>query len=135
MSLDFRLDKIKDYEDLCWTENSNGKYELAWKTDKLIWATMSVSMGEITEKNWREFYLRMLLDPYSPVNIYKDTGKTAVPEWHRIKIEDVFNHIGLTTNVTEKSRPKYLRELYQREERLHGKSFKQTEEGEGQDEV
>lgn len=141
MSLDWNLSEIKNYKEACWIPNGETYKDeetgeeketkhLAWQTDALIWASMSIGMGSITKKNWREFYLRMLLDPYSKVNVYKDTGKTAVPEWHRIKIEDVFNHIGLRTNASSKTRAQYLKQLYEREEDGHRSTFRRIEEAE-----
>ena len=141
MSLDWNVGDIQNQKELCWVPTGRTKKDektgeekeivcLSWQTDSLIWASMSIGMGSITRTNWREFYLRMLLDPYSKVNVYKDTGKTAVPEWHRIKIEDVFNHIGLHTNASSKTRAQYLKQLYEREEDGHRSTFRRIEEAE-----
>ena len=120
MSLDWRVDKIEGYKHVCWTGTGKfyeekGKQKehttLKPETEALVWPTLSVSMHSITKKNWREFYLRMLLNPY------------LISKTRHVKPEDVYRHIGLTTNVTYKSRAKYLRDLYDRENRLHAMTF------------
>ena len=71
MSLNWDLNKIRD--EVCWrkcTETWPDKWDCSDKqraagtefmhpgTNSLIWATMSVGLNSITEKNCREFYAR-----------------------------------------------------------------------------
>jgi hypothetical protein len=67
-------------------------------TNSLIWATMSVGIGEITEKNWKEFFVRLkaVEGVYGPLLYNGETNKSLLTE------KEVFNHIGLSTNVFPK---------------------------------
>lgn len=67
-------------------------------TDSLIWATMIVGIGQITEKTVDEFARR--LAAYQAID-----GGMILREGGRIHItrEDVERHIGLRTNVTKES--------------------------------
>jgi hypothetical protein len=78
-------------------------------THALIFVTMSVDIGHITEKNYLEFYTRakfaaalfgsslMKADEHGG---YKERG---------ITIEDVRAHIGLGTNVINKTRAYFVK--------------------------
>ena len=136
MSLDWNIGDIQDQEELCWVptgrtkkdENTGEENEtvcLSWQTDSLIWASMSIGMGSITKTNWREFYLRMLLDPFSRVHREAHIGKGDV-----IGPQDVYNHIGLRTNASSKTRAQYLKQLYEREEDGYRSTFRRLEEAE-----
>ena len=101
MSLDWRVDKIEGYKHVCWTGTGKfyeekGKQKehttLKPETEALVWATLSVSMHSITKKNWREFYLRMLLNPYlmsktRHVNRKMSTGTLVLRQMLLIKVE------------------------------------------------
>ena len=64
-------------------------------TQSIIFTTMSVGLGEITEKNWMEFYARM--------NIIERLGNyTPIPP------ERVKEHIGLRTNVNNETRKQWI---------------------------
>src|SRR5581483_2508285 len=98
MSLTWNIEKVKDYDTVCWIEG-----ELNPITNTLIWATMSVKLGEITEKNAAEFYARLAITE-------KITGPSVVKdgEPYYITPEDVEAHIGLYCNVINESRTKFL---------------------------
>lgn len=68
-------------------------------THVLIWATMSVDMGKITEDNWQEFWLRLHLAEKTAGPFVQDRGSDG--KWHprAIKPEEVKAHIGLSCNV------------------------------------
>jgi len=100
MSLDWYVADVDNYKERCWVECDGDKY-LSPVTDTLIWAAMRIGMNGITEKNWKEFYARMLLDPRSR----REDGYLF------IKPEDVKAHIGLSTNVSSVSRTKWFKAL------------------------
>ena len=100
MSLDWYVADVDNYKERCWVEYDGDKY-LSPVTDTLIWAAMRIGMNGITEKNWNEFYARMLLDPRSR----REDGYLF------IKPEDVKAHIGLSTNVSPVSRTKWFKAL------------------------
>ena len=69
-------------------------------TNVLIWATMSVGMGSITEANYGEFWARInmmerLTGPF--LSKPTDNGKSWEPR--HITLEEVKAHTGLGTNV------------------------------------
>ena len=78
MSLDWNAEGVKDHDKL------NHKI-----TEGLVWATMAVDIGRITETNTKEFYKRLKM---WGVAIQSDMG---------IKYSDVVDHIGLYTNVSK----------------------------------
>jgi hypothetical protein len=95
MSLDFRLGEIENWKEL-WPDGSPNP---APKTHAIIFATMAAGMGEITEKNYIEFYLRV-------------SASDAMSPWPKaepITLEDVRRHIGLRTNVTTETASKWFK--------------------------
>lgn len=71
-------------------------------TESIIFATIPVQIGAITEENWIEFYVR-----------YKThCGMRGYGEALFFTPEDVRKHIGLTTNVfPEASREEWLKNI------------------------
>lgn len=119
MSLNWNVTKIKNHEKLCWVrDNSVPETEWTdkkgWKmnpiTDVLIWITIAVDMGEITEKNAKEFYWRLrfreMFLNYKTLNATNKQGK--VVRNFNPTLSDIRQHIGLCTNVSTKSRAQFL---------------------------
>jgi hypothetical protein len=108
MSLDYELGQIENYKEVCYT-GEPGERKMSPVTHALIFITMSVDIGRITEKNYLEFYTRakfaaalfgsslMKADEHGG---YKERG---------ITIEDVRAHIGLHTNVADKTRAYFVK--------------------------
>jgi hypothetical protein len=71
-------------------------------TQSIIFTTMSVGLGEITEKNWLEFYARMNI-------IERLGGYTPIPP------ERVKEHIGLSTNVSNETRNQWMKRWFEYE--------------------
>ena len=61
MSLNWSVLKIEDYEELMLKgTDKDGEYEhVNPVTDGIVWMTLIVDIGRITEENWKEFYLRV----------------------------------------------------------------------------
>ena len=94
MSLNFDLSKIENRQSVCFDEDGY----MRPVTEAIIWTTMAVGMGNITEKNWTEFWARY------EVMRRVDGTKTF------FQASDVKNHIGLHTNVfPEESRTKWMK--------------------------
>lgn len=108
MSLDCDLTKIKDYETLCWRQPEPGEIEANDHTmfgrmvtedgriqnpvtHALIFGCMSIGIGEITEQNYEEWFIR-----------YRSLSFLYPDHPDPITLEDVKAHIGLTTNVFPK---------------------------------
>lgn len=100
MALHWDISNVKDYNLLhntapegCDLPHPKGSIEdfvgdVEWDiTNTLIWATISVDMGKITEKNYEEFYRRLRM-----VGIVYGSP-------YQITLSDVKRRIGLSTNV------------------------------------
>jgi hypothetical protein len=100
MSLDWNLTKINNNIEVCWEKNEDGTDKLNPVTESLIWLTMGIGMGSITEENQSDFYCRVAMYEKlfgTMLSYWKDSKKVSVP----ITPEDIHNHIGLTTNVSK----------------------------------
>lgn len=115
MSLDWSIERIKNFQALCWIPDGDGTASLNATTNSLIWATMSVGINEITEKNYNEFYLRF--------KIFAKTRDSGAVLWgavegeqeqgkHEINLIDIYQHIGLSTNASSKSRTQFMKDLF-----------------------
>jgi hypothetical protein len=130
MSLNFDLSKITDYRNACHETFTGSQEEMEermghprffggnWSyegsdrsrivrlhpvTEALVFSTMSVMMGSITEKNWREFYSRVAMKEAAlGASLINGDGSPAY-----ITPEQVRAHIGLTTNVRTESAGKF----------------------------
>ena len=84
-------------------------------TNALIWACMAVDMGSITQKNYPEFWLRCAMDD-------GDSGSGRILEGegrHRsVTLEEVREHIGLSTNVSTQSKTYFYNKLLKRAQRF-----------------
>ena len=108
MSLDWRLpdDESKGQPGCFWKEtgenDSDGKplYRLHAHTEYLIWSTMAIDMGEITEDTWEEFYSRMhRLELVRGPNVFRyNEDNTRTVFWTTPAV--VRAHMGLNTNVS-----------------------------------
>jgi hypothetical protein len=80
MPLTYDLTKIADYKTKCWLPDGG----INPVTERLIFLTMAVDIGEIKDSNWREFATRMFM-----LGLL-DQETTAA---------DVRDHVGLRCNV------------------------------------
>ena len=108
MSLNWDLTNIKNAKELCWVESDEeGKVELNPITDALIWATMFVGIGRITEKTVDEFTMRLMeWEKLMGGILLNPEGKSCMPNYM-----DVLFHVGLSTNVTEMKPAKWKNKL------------------------
>lgn len=105
MSLDINYKGVPDWEETCIQTDDEGKQRLHPITQLIGFHTMYISLSEITEKNWQDFYAR--------VSTWEDiTGPQLTltnGDEYNLKPEDIYNHIGLSTNVYEnKSKARFL---------------------------
>jgi len=102
MSLDYNLSKIDNWESLCKTEDGG----LSSQTEGLIWATLVVDMGAITEKNWTKFANRIKAHE----SLYG--GDKLIPRNENVSLDYIVQrHIGLTTNVATTTAAAYKKKL------------------------
>jgi len=113
MSLDWDVSRVKNCEEVCYRPSSEtpDEFLLNVVTDTLIWHTMYVGLGRITEKNVMEFFTRcdMWADVVGAPIIKPNNGTM---EHIRLTYQDIINHIGLSTNVGNESKTKFLNRIY-----------------------
>ena len=99
MSLDWSISNIRDWEEIRMDVEVEGD-----KTHQMIWMTMVIQMGSITEANWKDFYTRCaMIDILDNNDIY-------------LSPEDVHRRIGLKTNVyPTEGRVKWMNRIARRE--------------------
>lgn len=108
MSLNWNLGRIKDWETVCQVvadtdDRMNGVKAgdelLAPVTRSLIWATMAVDLGSITEANAGEFFARLrTIEATGDAFLRRAERQDDPANW--ITLAEVRAHIGLSTNVT-----------------------------------
>ena len=114
MSLDFDISEVKDYEEIkvCheWADENTTEQQIreSWKTQAIVFLTMAIGMGSITESNHREFATRIIM--WEDVNSsYLRLGGEA----YRLTYQDIHRRIGLFTNVTEKTKAQFAKTIAQ----------------------
>jgi hypothetical protein len=131
MSLDWDLTAISNHKKL-WMEagkDEGGKqeYKLRPVTETLIWVCLAIDIGEITENNWEEWFLRARVWERA-MGVMRHDGKEDFP----ITPEEVKAHIGLKTNVFPKTTAaafaKKLVAVLEREGRNELYKFKREQE-------
>lgn len=98
MALNFECGGIKDWKTVCLTED--GK---KWtpKTEWIVFLTMFVGMGVITEKNYTEFYKRARI--WSKVIGREDD----------LTLSDIEAHIGLWTNASSMTKTQFKNKCFE----------------------
>jgi len=83
-------------------------------TNALIWGCMMIEMGRITEKNYAEFWLRLSMDDgvSGSGRIYEGKGG-----YRSVTLEEVRQHIGLSTNVSTGTKTQFYNKLLKRAQR------------------
>ena len=112
MSLNSNIGDVEDWENYCFEPDPENpeKERMTPLTNQLINMTMAVGMHEITKKNYREFYTRMLLLGLDKSLYTLDEDGNQVG----IQLEDVKRHIGLGTNASSIRLDKLLKNIYLR---------------------
>jgi hypothetical protein len=131
MSLDWQIGDIKDWKAVCKQQDGT----LSPITHGLIWMTMLVDLGGITEKNfeewlWRlEFYHRIEEDFQGDYDVLveDDVGKRWVSK--PFTAEDIRRHIGLRTNVLDTTRAAFVKKLVDKLKRDVYQKVQQTMKG------
>ena len=103
MSLSIDVAKVYDWKNYCYIkvqdETTGEEYdEYNPATKYLAWGSMGIGIGEITQLNYKEVYLRHLFM----------TKLSAYSNEMLITLEDVRKNIGLKTNVAHESKAKWL---------------------------
>jgi hypothetical protein len=114
MSLNWDVTEIRNQEVVTTLITEDGTRKWHPVTEALVWACMAVDIGRITEKNWQEFYTRVnmyesILGPF--LNRYnKETKEHKEVAFTPL---EVYSHIGLRTNVSDKTTAQFLKKLHE----------------------
>lgn len=93
MSLDWDVSKVN--KSVCFIGEGEER-QLSGVTAGIIYATIPVGIGEITDKNKFEFACRLeIIQDISGPYLVDGKGKPV-----RITVEDVYRHVGLRTNAS-----------------------------------
>ena len=111
MSLNWQIDGIIDYETKCWIEEEDGGKRLNPVTETLIFGTMFVGLGSITNTNVDEFAARFrIMEKIHGAMLFKwEDGERK--DWF-LSDEDFIAHIGLAVNVTNETRAKWSSRIF-----------------------
>lgn len=109
MSLRWDVANVHNSEEVCFTDWDHEKQtgNLRPVTETLIFYTMTVKLGSITQKNWKEFFtrVRMYENCFGPV-LYKIVGDEKIDT--PISAADVRGHIGLHCNVIDETQHRFI---------------------------
>lgn len=109
MSLDFDVSQVKDHAKVTtspYVVNDKKKWHPV--TNALIWKSMDVDLGSITEKNVDEWWFRIrMLQLFDGAEIgFNDDTEAFLTK------DDIKMHIGLHTNVVTKSRFAWMQRVF-----------------------
>lgn len=91
--------------------------------DCLIWATMTVGLGEITEKNAHEFFSRIALYEKAQ-GPFRTSGKGGV----YFTPQEIKRWIGLKTNVSPMTKNQFLKRFEFELNQLEKRYFRECDE-------
>jgi len=99
MSLDWDISNCKNYEEITMNQEVEGD-----KTEQIVWSSLVIKLGDITEDNWYEWYARYAI--WNRVLCFDNDMEPA--DFHR--------RIGMTTNVfPAESRSKWLNSVIKKQ--------------------
>jgi hypothetical protein len=124
MALTWDITRIKDHKAVCYRDaldddgkpekdaDGNQLFQLQPLTEALIWATITVDLGEITEDNYREFAWRLRLYTATTGNalMFKTDAEGNRTGYDPTE-DEVKAHIGLKCNVCDLTTAKYMAKL------------------------
>ena len=106
MSLSVNVEKVYDWKNYCYVkvqdEKTGEEYdEYHPATKYLAWGSMAIGIGEITQINYKDVYLRHLfMNKLSTIS-------NVMP----VTLDDVRKNIGLKTNVASETKSKWLNRI------------------------
>ena len=113
MSLNWNIKNINDYKYVCYYTKDDGTQILHPTTDAIIWLTLIIGIGTITEKNVDTFYSRVrAYELMRGAMLYDNMSR---PDY--IEYVDIVAHIGLVTNSSKMTDAQFRRHLMHMHER------------------
>tara|TARA_R100001594_G_scaffold87967_1_gene122293 strand:+ start:861 stop:1238 length:378 start_codon:yes stop_codon:yes gene_type:complete len=104
MSLTVDVRKIKNFQETCYTEDDDG-LRYTGIVQSLAFLMIPLGVNPITEKNYKEFYTRLLM--YAAIQRNLGTRE----QLEKITLSDIKAHIGLETNVSPETPRKWEKKL------------------------
>lgn len=94
MSLNFSVENVENYD-----ENYPATEDNRWNpiTEEIVFASMAVGLGKITDKTAPEFYARMQIFAANHGFVYSSTAS------------DIKNHVGFSVNVSDETRSQWFK--------------------------
>jgi len=87
-------------------------------TTALIWATIEIGLGRITEKNYAEFWMRMsMADGISGDGRLYEEHDDGKHRYRSVTLEEVKQHIGLRTNVSNITKTQFYNQMMKKTDR------------------
>jgi len=120
MSLNWNLSKITDCETKCFKIST---YDNAWQgikkgdriidpvTHTLIFATLATGLRGITKENAAKFWARISLYEKLYGAFLRDTNEKGEPVDEPLTYQNVLDHIGLSTNVSDETDAKWAKRI------------------------
>ena len=108
MSLDYQLGEIANFKEVCY-EGEPGKRKMSGVTHAIIFTTMAVDIGHITEKNYIEFHTRAKFVAALHGSALYEADEHGGYEERDFTLEEIKAHIGLGTNVADKTRAYFVK--------------------------
>lgn len=125
MSLRWDITSVQDFESLKVEDSENpSRKVISGLTKTIIWLTIPVGFGEITDKNADEFFIRASIIEKCFGAFRVDPEGKDVPVTHH----DIVRHIGLTTNVSRMSFPAWRKTIMERLEREARETLRNSKE-------
>lgn len=106
MALHWDLKDIRDYETACFVMGEDGKRRLSPVTEALIWYTMAVDIGRLTEADLPEFWARMKV-----ADALRGPMLWDIDEYRPITLDELKAHVGLSTNVAKVPRASWVKRV------------------------
>jgi hypothetical protein len=112
MSLNFNFEKIANYMDVVWIGEGDER-RMNPVTEALIFGTMTVGLGSITDSNVDEFAARFrVIEKIHGAQLYKpNPDGPGTIDWF-VSDEDFIAHIGLSCNVSNETRSKWAARIF-----------------------
>ena len=148
MALNWNLKDVPDH--IAWAQADEywpGEHDtqvgtdyLRPETNALIWLTMGVGLGRITEKNFTEFWYRYEVLEALIGHVAPTHGEGSAEYWNKrdgtdfkagdklVTYERVRDHIGLATNVSDEPRGKWFKRQFDEAVRMTERHDKEAAE-------
>jgi len=131
MSLNYNLSNVKCYQQdfsklyVKYTQFGSEYEDLNPEAKSMVFATVMVGIGTITDSNASDFYARYkFLEKIDGTYLYSYLGESGDLEDQYVTTDIVNKYIGLSTNVSFESNTSWLDRIYKRDKGLESRISK-----------